>query len=334
MRKRVFAAVLAALLPLSTALAEVCEGRTVAASTLYVEAEASAVLEEVCVETGALVAEGDVLATLRPTRVFASQDGVVARLRAAAGDRVDGSVLEIAPVSQYTIYCTVDGAYASARSTLVHSGEALYIRCTADGSHRGTGIVAQIDGSEYQVLATGGEFYVGETVYLYRDADFTGSQRVGVGTVVTAGTETYESQGTLLRLCVEAGESVERGELLYEYIGGGDGQLRAPASGIVVEAPAQGGAVSPGSTAFAIAPLDQICVELQVDETLAARLRVGETLSLRYAGDAEEVLQSGTIASISAAPEGGLYTATILPEIVPERLGLTVFVHIPDLTAG
>lgn len=329
MRKRVFAAVLAALLPLSAALAEIVEGHTAAMSTLCVESEASAVLDEVRIEAGALVAGGDVLATLRPNRVFASQDGVVARLNASAGDSVDGTVLEIMPLSQYTIYCTVDDAYESSEAMLIPGGETLYIRCTTDGSHRGTGIVVQIDGSEYQVLATGGEFYVGETVYLYRDADFTSRQRVGIGTVAIADTEIYASQGTLLRLCVEEGESVERGELLYEYIDGSE-TLCAPADGIVVEAASQGSAVSAGSTAFTIAPLDQLCLEIEVDETTAARLRVGEVLSLYYAGDVEETRLSGTVARISAASEDGLYTAILLAEGVPKRLGLTVYVSIPD----
>lgn len=320
MRKRVWILALAALWTASSALAEVYTGQTVAAETLRVEAEQGAALSEVCVEAGDQVAEGATLAQVRATRVFASQDGTVARLLAEEGDSVDGSVLELSPVSLYTIYCTVDSAYSAADTKLIHSGEALYIRCTANGTHRATGIVTQIDSDEYRVLTTGGELYVGETVYLYRDADFTTSQRVGIGTVVGSEVESYEAAGVIQRICVEEGETVERGELLYEYTASDEAALVAPADGIVVEVDSEAGA-------FTVAPLNSICVEAQVDEETAARLSVGDTLSLSYASDPEEAKIPGEITRISAVTEDGLYTVRIAPEETPERLGLSVTVY-------
>ena len=321
MHKKTLVLLLAALLPACGALAEVYTGQTVAAATLRVEAEDGEALLEAQVRPGAQVCAGDVLASLATTRVFAGQDGTAVRLRAAEGDRVDGAVLEIAPVSPYTVYCTVDGAYSSPETMLVHAGETLYARCTADGTHRAVGTVTRIDGDTYELCVTGGTLYIGETVYLYRDADFSSSQRTGIGTVVASETETYEAQGALLRLCVEEGAYVERGELLYEYAAEGRDALASPVDGVVLEAD-EGG--------FTLAPLSEICVEVQVDEAIAARLQPGDAVTLVYAADPAEQSVSGTILDISRTVEDGLCTVRIAPEAAPERIGLTVEVRLPD----
>ena len=321
MRKRILALLLAALLAAGSALAEVCSGQTVAASTLRVEAEDGETLLETSVQTGAQVSAGDLLASLATTRVFASQDGTAVRLQAAEGDRVHGAVLEIAPVSPYTIYCTVDGARSTPETMLVHAGETLYVRCTADGTHRAVGVVTRIDGEAYRLCVTGGELYIGETVYLYRDADFSSGQKVGVGTVISSETEVYESTGTLLRLCVEEGAYVERGELLYEYVSGERDALVSPVDGVVLEA---------NETGFTLAPLAEICVEVQVDEAVAARLQTGDPVTLVYAADPEETPVPGTILRISRVAQDGLCTVRIASETAPMRIGLSVEVRLPD----
>ena len=320
MRKRTFVLLLTALLATSGARAEVYSGQTVAASTLRVEVADGEALLNVRAQSGEQVCAGDVLADLATTRVFASQDGTAVRLRAEEGDRVSGAVLEIAPVSPYVIYCTVDGARSRPETMLVHAGETLYVRCTADGTHRAVGTVSQIDGAEYRLCVTGGELYIGETVYLYRDADFSSDQRVGVGTVISSETEVYESDGTLLRLCVEEGAQVERGELLYECVPGERAALASPVDGVVLEADATG---------FTLAPLAEICVEAQVDEAVAARLRAGDGVSLVYAADPQEATVSGTILQVFQA-EDGCCAVRIAPESAPERIGLSVEVRLPD----
>jgi hypothetical protein len=48
------------------------------------------------------------------------------------------------------------------------------------------------------VTTTGGEFYVGETVYLYRDASFTYSDRIGRHPHLLGQTQ-YDADGTVSR---------------------------------------------------------------------------------------------------------------------------------------
>ena len=282
MLRKLLTAALAALL-CGVALAESCTGTITAAGSAAVAAKADVTLASVSVRAGDGVRAGDTLGTLATAKVFAPEDSMVVRLLAGAGDAVDGAVLELMPVSRFTVHCTVDSAYRSTASTLVHAGEKLYIKCTADGTHRGTGVITRVDGSEYRVAATGGEFQVGETVYLYRNAAFSSWLRVGIGTVVVADTVTCEASGTLAALHVQEGEYVQRGELLYELAPCADLTLVAPRGGIVTECAAAGAGLKAGETAFAIVSADQLRVTARVSEEAAAGLRAGQRARLIFA---------------------------------------------------
>lgn len=330
MKVRIFALALALLMTMGGALAEVYAGTTVAAETVAVAAESGGTVEEAYVRAGETVEAGAALAGLRTAKVYAAGDGTVARILVQEGEKVDGAVLEINPTSRYTIYCTVDSAYQSAASTRVRVGETLYIRCTANGTHRGTGMITQIDGEEYRVEATGGEFYVGETVNLYRDAEFASAQRVGVGTVVNSDPLSCESQGYIVRLHVKEGEFVERGELLYECAEGKETELTAPVDGIVTEAAEAGASLQPGDAAFRIAPLDAMRVEIDVGETAAAGIESGDEVELIFADDPGEEVEIGEVESVSRVVEGEGYAVRIASEAIPERLGLTVNVRIGE----
>jgi len=308
MIRKLMALALALLLG-AAALAEVYEGKTAALTSVRVQSDASGVLKVLEVEVGERVAEGCTLARLGGERVFASQDGQVSLVEVEVGEAAAGPVLKVAPLERYVLHCTVDSAYQAAGTMLVHSGETVYIRCTSDGSHRAQGIVTAIDGAEYRVLTLGGELYIGETVYLYRDADFTLEQRVGIGTVVANDTQCYESSGTVTRLCVVPGDTVERGQLLYELDGG---EIVAPISGIVAAIEAQpGDAVEKEQAIVELVSDDQICVTLQLEETDAARIEAGQAAELLL--DDEKVL-SGAVLDVTWIAEEGLYTVRILPE--------------------
>lgn len=319
---------LAALLGLATpALAEVYAGTTVALETVAVTAEEDGVAAAIDALAGQRVEAGDALIRLKPQRVFAGQDGTVAIVQAKAGQTVDGEALEIAPVERYTIHCTVDKACQSAASTLVHSGETVYIKCTADGTHRAVGVVTQIDGSEYRVLTLGGELYVGEAVYLYRDGDFTASERVGAGTVVVSDTEAYEAHGRLTRLCVAAGDFAERGQLLYEV---GGGEVVAGSAGIVAAIScAPGESVVKGQVVAEIVPDDAVGVEIGVDKDEAIRVAVGDAAQLVFAGREEEDAVPGVVVEIRDSDEAGVCLVRIQPAAAePLPLGMSVEVRL------
>ncbi len=302
---------LLALMLTASALAEAYEGTTAPLSTAVVTAGASGIVQALGIEAGSHVKSGDVMASLKPERAFAAQDGSISLVNAGEGDKIDGTLLELLPLERYLIYCTVDKAYQSAESTLVHSGETVYARCTTDGSHRAIGVLTEIEGEEYRVVTLGGELYLGETVYLYRSDTFAASQRIGIGTVVSNDTQGYEASGTVSRLMVGEGDEVEKGQLLYEINGG---TIDAPVSGIVTAVNVSAGeAVTEGQTVAEIVPDGQVCVEIQVGESEASGFSKGQRVTLTQTFDAEEKTFDGTVIDSAWLAEDALYTVRILP---------------------
>lgn len=261
----------------SPALAETYAGTTVAARTTALVSASVGVLESLALLPGQAVEAGETIGSTRVEKVFAAWNGTVALCHAEAGDSVDGTVLEISPTSRYTVYCTVDGAYNSPETELVHIGEQLYLRCTANGTHKAVGIVTSIDGAEYQVEVIGGELYVGETVNLYRDADFSAAQRVGVGTAVGAEPVDYTASGTLIELCVQEGEAVERGELLFTWAQSDETQIVSPAGGVIVRVlAAPGDMLQAGQSVAELVQAGDVRIEVQLSAADAARIQVGD----------------------------------------------------------
>lgn len=329
MRRRRIAALAALLALQSLACAEVYTGVTTATSEIAICAEADGVLADVYAEAGEEVLAGDVLAEYRTEKTFASQDGSVAVIHDRAGDPCGEAVLEIMPMEKYTVYCTVDKAYSDTATMLVHSGERVYIKCTTNGTHRGVGVVTSIDGAEYGVLTVGGEFHVGETVYLYRDAEFSAKQRVGIGTVVESATEKYAANGTVACLYVAEGEEVERGQLLFETVPGKTAEVRADAAGIVsgVNA-ARGDVVQKGQVLATVIPRENIRVAVDVDESALAEFRRDARVEMVLNADRAETISYGTVQGISGIGDQGLYRVLIAPEETDELLlGMTVKVQ-------
>lgn len=325
MLKRWLTLLMALLSLAAPALAEVYAGTTAALSTVTVCAGDAGTVGAAQAVVGQRVEAGQVLYQMKAQKTFASQDGDVSLVNAEVGDDVSGEILELAPTERYTIHCTVDKAYKSASCKLVHSGETVYVKCTRDGTHRAVGIVTTIDGAEYRVLTLGGELYVGETVYLYRDDAFTAAQRVGIGTVVVSDTEVYEAEGALTDLRVAEGDHVERGQLLYATGGGG---ITAPVGGIVISLSCRAGdAVEADQAVAEIVPDGAVGIEVQLDEADAARIAVGDSVALTFAG--REDATPGTVVAISGLAESGQYTACIRPETgAPLPLGMSVEVRV------
>ena len=329
MLKKILPLVTALLLAAFPAMAEVYSGVTAASETLALTAPSDGVLEEICVSAGEIVSEGQLAARLETQKLFATQDGTVAEISAQTGETVSGELLKIAPLSRYSVYCTVSGARAAADTMLIHSGETLYLRCTVNGTHWAIGRVTQIDGAEYRVETTGGELYIGETVYLYRDVDFNYASCVGIGTVVAADAQSYTAEGEVAQLCVAEGEYVQRGELLCEIAPEGGAALTISEDGVVLSVAAEAGqALAAGETLLTLAPIKNICVELYVDEAAAAALRTGDRVEMVYASDASEQPCGGTISGISTVADENGYRVRIAPDEAPRALGLSVQVRL------
>ena len=154
---------LCALCLTGAARAEIALSGTVTArEAAAVTANIGGSVEKVFVRAGDRVEEGDVVATVALTGIYAPADGTVRGIMAEAGDSAGETVLSIAPMSKYTVTADISDAYDSAANKHVTVGETVYMECSRDGSHVAVGRVVKAEGSAYTVEVTGGELYMEE----------------------------------------------------------------------------------------------------------------------------------------------------------------------------
>lgn len=210
--------------------------------------------------------------------------------------------------------------------------------CARDGSHVAVGRVIQAEGANYTVEVTGGELYMEETVYIYRDEEHSSSSRIGSGTVSRTAELTVGGSGRVAEIYVSEGETVERGQLLFTCVEAetvedalSGGQICSTASGVVASVNVQAGQqAAVGSTVLTVYPREGFCAELTVEEADLAAIAVGDSVRLTFDFDAEGARTcEGTVTEISYLGEdtdaGATYTAYVAFD-VPEdvRLGMTV----------
>lgn len=323
------AALVMALLGMTPAYAEtVFDGEVVAGETQALSAPCGGRLESVAVQQGQWVNAGDAVAEMEVARVFASTDGTVRGIFYQEGDVLEGSVDEptenvaggaqsssgtvmyIAPVSRYTVNATIEDAYNRAANKYVRIGEKVYMRCVKDGSHRAVGIIVGVDGSSYTVETTGGELYMEETVYIYREDSYASSTRIGSGEVTRTQEEAIQGEGRLLKLYVEDGEEVERGQLLFETIqDGADGQtsgtVYAQTSGAVASIEAQAGdEMEEGATLMRLYPASGYQVKISVPEDMLGEIEQGDAVQIQFNWEESgSRVYPGTVQSISYVSE-------------------------------
>lgn len=312
------------------------DGEVVASETQVISVPCSGQLESIEVQEGQWVSEGEAVAEMKVTKVFATTDGTVRGIFYQVGDSLesgagasgqttgsaenaggednsqsaDGTVMYIAPVSRYTVNATIDDAYNRAANKYVRIGETVYMKCVKDGSHRAVGTIVAVDGSGYTVETTGGELYMEETVYIYRDSDYSSSTRIGSGTVTRTQEVAVQGTGTLLKLYVEDGEEVERGQLLFETIedsseGQASSTIYAHTSGAVASIEAQAGdSVQQGSALVKLYPASGYQVKISVPEDMLSEISQGDQVEIRFNWDEDgSKVYSGTVESISYVSE-------------------------------
>ncbi len=290
------------------------EGTVVIQDSVPVAAPYGGRVAEVLVRKGDLVQEGDVIARIATTPVYAPLEGTVSGIYAAEGDSAAsiteryGAVLYIEPLHKYKITATTDKAYNTSENKYIHLGETVYLSCTADGSHYGTGLVTALTDSGYTVEVTGGEFYIGEKVGIYRQSDYAKESCIGRGTVGRTSPVAVKESGSILKIHVENGDFVERGELLYETVSGDldglyapQGNITAPFTGIVASVDVSaGGNASKNDTLVKLYPVSEMQIAFTVPESDLTSIAVGDPVTVEFDWTNEDTTTTtGTIASVS-----------------------------------
>lgn len=317
MRNRNFlAALLAAMLVLpGFALAqESFEGNVIAGDTVAVTAPYGGTVKAVSIREGSVIKVGDPVATVQRKQTLSPVDGTVRGVLKQVGDTLSQTtVLYIAPVSKYTLTCTVDNAYPSIDNTFVHLGETVYLKCKKDGTHKAEGVITAVDGTRYTVQTTAGELYMEETVYVYRSDDYTYATRIGSGTVGRTAELAITATGSLCSLAVADGDTVERGQLLFETVDGAvdtasepDETMTSTVAGVVASVNLSAGqSVAKGDVLLTVYPPDTYAIAFAIDEDLLGTVAVGDAVSVTFQwneGDVPAV--QGTVTGISYVSAG------------------------------
>ncbi len=365
MKTRKLILILAVLLALVLSPAALADGitftGTVAASQTHeVYAPIGGTVETVEAEAGQSVKAGDTLVKLSTTKVCAEEDGTVTGVFGQPGDSVEtvsqkyGAVMYLEGESVYTIAASTDNAYNSTETKFIHVGEEVTLVCYSDGSHTGEGVITAIEGTDYTVRVTSGEFLIGETVNIYRGGDTASTSRIGRGTLNRLSPTAVSGSGSIASVAVANGDTVKKGDLLFETLDGNfDGlymsgsEISADVNGIVSQLNAQQGSpVQKGDVVAVIYPESAMRVEANVAEGNLSSIAVGDPVSVELVWNQdEEVTYDGTISMISAIADevqGGVeddsgVTYTVYVDFTPDentRYGMSAVVTTLDAPAG
>ena len=311
-----------ALLAGAPALAQVTfHGTVISRETTSVSAPFGGLIDQISLRKGDLIHVGDPVATIKTTKVYAEMDGVVSGIFAKEGDQTEGiterygGVMYLEPVNRYVVSATTEKAYNSSDTKYVHIGEKVYLSCTKDGTHVGTAVVTKVSeldesgNTPYTLEVVGGEFYMGESVGIYRDSDHSSRSRIGRGTIQQNAAVPVKGTGSVLKLHVQVGDRVERGEVLFETVEGVldglyavDNTIYSPLDGFVATVEAtQGSAVEKGGKLITVFPKDAMQIEMKVSELDLAEIHEGDKVSIEFEWDADGALQlPGVVSGISS----------------------------------
>ena len=352
------------------ALAQVTfQGTVVSSKTIAVNAPFGGLVDAIDLRKGDSVHVGDPVATIRTTKVFAEMDGTVSGIFAREGDQTEGiterygAVMYIEPVNRYVVSATTEKAYNSSETRYIHIGERVYLACTKDGTHVGTAVVTNIGGetsgssssgessssgstnyTSYKLEVTSGDFYMGETVGIYRDSAHSSNTRIGRGTIQQNSAVAVKGTGSVLKMHVEVGDTVERGEVLFETVEGVldglyamDNVIYAPMNGVVATVDAtQGAAVEKNGKLISIYPEEAFQIAVKVSELDLKEIHEGDKVSIEFEWDMDGTRQvEGVVSGISRVSEertdknsDAEYTAYV--DFTPDdtvRLDMTVSVY-------
>ena len=217
----------------------------------------------------------------------------------------------------YSVSASISKAYNAAETTIVHTGETVYLVCRTDAKRFGTGVITAVDGSNYTVLVTEGNFIVGDSVTLFRDSAYTEKLRIGRGNIARVNPTAVTGTGAVVSVAVKDGDTVKRGDLLMETLSGTfEGyemtgtSVKAEEEGVIVSVAAEAGAtVNKGDIVIQMAPVSGMRVEAAVTADDRQALKAGDKVLIELEAD-ESISYEGTVRYIAEMPEEGTEEVT------------------------
>ena len=325
-------------------------GTVEASMTKEIYAPVGGTVEEVPVQAGQKVSADTVIARIRTKKVYAEEDGTITALYGVPGDDAEtltkkyGAVMYLEGSTVFTISATADKDSSDKDSEPIHSGQTVYIQSRSNGGNRGEAQVTTANDSSFTVLISSGAFSAGESCIIYRSSNYSGSSRIGQGTIARMAPTAVSGTGSIVRYAVQAGDTVTRGQLLFETVEGGfDGlemtgtEICAGMDGTIASLNVkQGGTVTKDSVVAVIYPKDAVWVAANVAETDLQDLQIGQNvkveldwnldLGVSYEGRVEMISALGTVGERST-------TYPVYISFTPDentRYGMTALVSTID----
>ena len=295
MKKKAMALLLAAGLIGSAAAAEVSFNGTVEARhTGYVYSPVAGTVDEVLVKAGETVTADTVIATLKTTKVYAAEDGVITAVFGQPGDSAEtvaekyGAVMYLEGENTYSISASTSKAYDELENFVVHPGETVYVVARNRTKYKGQGVITAVDGNSYTVMVTEGEFFVGDSMDIMRSADYETTSRIGRGNIARVSPTAVTGTGSIVSFAVQPGEKVQRGQLLFETIDGTYAglemtgtEIKAGQDGVIAELNIENGtAVTADSAVASIYPKGDVWVNAAVTEADLNEIAVGQKVKV------------------------------------------------------
>ena len=314
-RRKISLLILCVLLFPGLAAAEQFEGNVAATTdTVLVTSPYGGTLQTVAVREGQKISAGDTIAAMQTTKYYAPEDGTIRGIFAEPGDTLSDTeaMLYIGPASEYTVNCSTNKAYVSQDTKYITIGEPVYLVSITGETYSGEGIVTAVDQTGYTVETTSGDFYLGTNVYIYRGPDQYTEARLGRGTIYRKDETPVYASGSLLKLYVENGETVTRGQLLFETISGDmaytasqDGVITSGVTGVISSLNvAVGDAVTKDSVLMTVIPTGSYEIEFLISEDLLNSVYIGQDASIVFdwSEDLADIVP-GKVTRISYASE-------------------------------
>lgn len=280
-------------------------------NTYDITAPFAGVVQPFTWEKGDKVSAGDTLFALDTLKLYAPETGTVRGVFAAEGELCEdavaryGMIASIEKDEPLMIKASTKGKYDSDENEIIHLGEAVYFEQTSDKDNEGEGRIVALNGKDYTVEITAGDFKDGDSVKIYRDEKMGTKTCIGEGKLERGADVAVTGSGRVLKSYFAQGQRVKKGQLMFEMIPADSAsdltaaQLTAAMAG-VLDTPkvVSGQQVYKGQVLATLHDVSAMRVVAQVDEMDLDKAKVGDSLSIVFDRYPDSPL-SGIVSSVA-----------------------------------
>lgn len=313
------------------------------AKTVSILAPYSGRVGDMTVAAGDALAAGSALLNISTTKIYADFDGAVTGVFAQPGDSAAwvqgryGALLWLEEETLYSAACSINGADSDVEDKIVHVGETVYVRATNNNKHEGVARVTSVFGKDYTLdITLVDDLEMNESIRVYRESDYDVDSCIGTGKVSRIDPVAISSEGYVLAVHVQDGDSVARGDLLLEVVPdalegrvGGDGSVKMPEDGVLLSVGAAAGAqIAKDAVLATYCPAGALELVCAVDEQDLKSLAVGDKMKAAFDALDGEAIGATVTKIASAADENGAYAVTLVLESTEDvRIGMSATVE-------